>query len=254
MIKNSLLTIVAGLVLASSAFAQAPAAGAAAPATPVPEEKKNPWVTSANAGLTITRGNAKTIVGNVGIQTAKKWAKSDIALGGDFTYGENAGAKNTEVGRAFGQYNYNLTERLYAAIRVDFLYDAIAAIDYRVTISPSLGYYFVKKERTYFRGEFGPAFVAQQLAGVADQFVTLRFAERFEHKFSDKAKVWEQLEYLPQVDDFDNFYVNGEVGAEAAFTEKFSLVTTLFWNYQNQPAAGRQQNDVRWITGVKYNF
>jgi putative salt-induced outer membrane protein len=251
MIKKSLILFLATAAFAGSTFAQAPAA---APAAAAPVEKKNPWVTSGSAGLTITGGNSETVVGNVGIQSSKKWVKSDIALGTDFTYGDSSGVKNTEIFRAFGQYNYNFTERLYAGFRADFLYDGIAAIDYRVTLSPSIGYYFIKKEMTYFRGEFGPGFIAQQLSGVADQFVTLRFAERFEHKFSDKAKIWQQAEYLPQVDDFNNYYVNAELGAEAAFTAKWSLISTFVWNYQNEPALGRKNYDYRWITGVKYTL
>jgi putative salt-induced outer membrane protein YdiY len=254
MMKQTLLTIVAGLAMAGAVFAQAPAGAAAAPAAAAPVEKKNPWVVSASAGLTITRGNAETVVGNVGIEASKKWTKSDLRLGADFAYGDNAGVKNTEIFRAYGQYNYNFTDRLYAGFRVDFLYDGIAAIDYRVTVSPSIGYYFIKKERTYFRGEFGPSFIAQSLAGVTDEFITLRLAERFEHKFSDKAKIWQEAEVLPQIDDWENVLVNAEVGAEAAMTTKLALQTKIIFNYQNQPAAGRKRDDLRWITGVKYTF
>jgi putative salt-induced outer membrane protein YdiY len=85
--------------------------------------------------------------------------------------------------------------------------------------------------------------------------VTLRLAERFEHKFTENnARVWESVECLPQINDFNNFVVNAEVGLEAAVYKKISLQVYAQDNFVNEPAAGRQQNDLRIVSGLKYKF
>ncbi len=49
-------------------------------------------------------------------------------------------------------------------------------------------------------------------------YVTLRLSEHGEHTFNKakSAKVWEEVDYMPQVDDFRNYFLNSEVGVEAA--------------------------------------
>ena len=49
---------------------------------------------------------------------------------------------------AFGQYNHLFTERFFGYFRTDALHDEIADLQYRVTLSPGVGYYFVKQTNT----------------------------------------------------------------------------------------------------------
>ena len=64
--------------------------------------------------------------------------------------------KNADMARGFVQYNRLFTERLFGYGRVDALYDDVANIQYRVTLSPGLGYYFIKEPKTELSGEVGP--------------------------------------------------------------------------------------------------
>jgi putative salt-induced outer membrane protein YdiY len=82
----------------------------------------------------------------------------------------------------------------------------------------------------------------------------VRFAERFEHKFSARARLWQTVEVLPQVDQFDNYLVNFEIGMEAALSKSFSLKTVLDDNFANRPAANRLKNDAKIVAGISYKF
>jgi putative salt-induced outer membrane protein YdiY len=84
--------------------------------------------------------------------------------------------------------------------------------------------------------------------------MTLRFAERFEQKITAVARVYESVEFLPQVDDFSNYIVNSEVGVETAMSKKFSLLTYLQDWYHSDPAPGRLKNDVKLVSALKYKF
>jgi putative salt-induced outer membrane protein len=220
----------------------------------VAEPTKPKWETSAFVGATLTRGNSKTLLVTGNIVTLHKWDKNELSLGADGTYGENDSVKNNEQVHGFIQYNRLFSERLYGYARVDALHDAIADVDYRVTLSPGAGYYFIKTDATKLSGEVGPGAVLEKMGGVEHNYWTLRVAERGEHKLSKVARVWESVEYLPQVDNFDNYILNAEIGLEAALTEKLSLSTFVQDTYHSEPAPGRQQNDLKWVTGVKYRF
>ena len=224
------------------------------------EKKKPSWETSAFAGLTLTRGNSETLLGSANIVTAKKWDHNELGLGADGTYGETKlpgatnSVKNAESIHGFGQYNRLFNERLYALGRVDALHDAIADVEYRVTLSVGVGYYFVKTTNTVLSGEVGPGYVFEKLGSTEHNYATLRFGEKFTQKLSSHARLWQSAEFLPQVDDFENYLINAEIGVEADITAHLSLSTFLQDTYKNRPAPGRKQNDLKLVAGVKYKF
>ena len=224
----------------------------AADAAPGPD--KTAWQISAALGLSVTKGNSDTLLFTANVQAGRKWAKNEVSLGADAAYGENNSAKNVERYHAFAQYNRLLTERLYTFGRADFLRDTIADLGYRVTLSPGFGYYFIKDEKSRLSGEAGPGFVFERQGNANDNYVTLRLAERFEHKFTAHTRLWQAMEFLPQVDDFNNYIINAEIGLETDLTDKMSLRTFLQDTYDNVPAPGRKKNDLKLVTAIAYKF
>jgi putative salt-induced outer membrane protein YdiY len=213
------------------------------------------WESSLAIGFTITRGNSDTLLATGNIQTHKKTAFNEFTFGADAAYGDNNSVQSANDAHAFGQYNHLFTERFFGYFRADALHDEIADLQYRVTLSPGVGYYFVKQTNTTLAGECGPAMVFQRLGDVDDNYLTLRLAERFEHKFAENnARVWQSVEFLPQINAFNNFVVNAEAGIEAGISKKLSLQACLQDNFINEPAPGRQQNDLKLVSGLKYKF
>ncbi len=223
-------------------------------------EEKSKWETTAAAGATLTRGNSETFLGTVSLDTNRKWERDEAAFGVGGGYGEAKvdGEKqtNTEYVRGFGQYNRLFTERLYGGLRLDGEYDGIAGVDYRFRISPLLGYYVIKEPKTTLALEAGPSLVFEKLEGQSsDTYVAARFGERFEHKLTDTTKIWQTLEYIPQLDRWtEKYLLIGEVGIDTAITKKLSLRTMVQGTHDSEPASGRKKNDLRLIAGIAYKF
>ena len=216
---------------------------------------KYPWESSVGAGLTLTRGNSDTLLVTASIETHKKTSIDEISLGASGAYGENDSVQNVNSIRGFSQYNHLFSDRFFGYLRADALHDGIADLQYRITVGPGVGYDFIKETNTTLAGEIGPSFVNQRLGGVDDNFASLRLAERFEHRFSRYgARVWQSVEFLPQINKFENYLINAEIGLESSITKKASLKTFLQENFANQPAAGRQKNDTRIVSGISYKF
>lgn len=230
---------------ASSAFGQAQD----------PALQKEPhWETSAALGFTMTRGNSKTLLFTGNAQATKKSEKNEWNFGADATYGEDDEEKNAENARAYGQYNRLFTERFFGYLRLEVFHDDIADVDYRITVGPGVGYYFIKEKDISLRAEVGPAFVHEKQGGSTDDYITLRLAERFDWKINDRAKIWQGLEVLPQVDDWDNYILNAEAGLETSITKQLSLRTYVQDTYDNDPAPDRQKNDIKFVTAIAYKF
>ena len=222
-----------------------------APATPPPAPK---WESSAALGLALTRGNSDTLLFNANIGTFRKWEHDELRLGADGTYGETDGTTSAQQAHGFGQLNHLFNDRFYGGLRLDALHDHIADLNYRFTVAPLAGYYFIKETNTTLSAEVGPGFVFERQGGNNDTYTSLRIGERFEHKFNARAKMWQTAEFLPQLDSFSNYLLLGEIGVEASLTEKLSLRVVLQDSFDNEPAPGRKKNDLKLISGLSYKF
>lgn len=218
---------------------------------PAPPPK---WQTSAGLGATVTSGNSDTVLFTADVATLRNWERDKFAAGISGGYGESDSVVNNEFLRAFAQYNRNLTDRFYVYGRLDFLYDGIADIDYRFALSPGVGYHLIKNDRTTLSVEAGPGYVWERLAGEDNSYATIRFAERFTFKINDRARLWQSLEFVPQVEDFGNYFLSAEAGIEADITKQLSLRLVASNQYRSEPAPGNKENDFRLVAGVGYKF
>ncbi|MCX6903348.1 MAG: DUF481 domain-containing protein [Verrucomicrobia bacterium] len=225
-------------------------------AAAAPPPKTNHWETSAAAGLTLSKGNSDSLLGTLSLQTGRKWAQDEFIAGVSGAYGEQSKVANQEQLSAYMQYNHLFSERLYGGLRVDGLYDKFAGVDYRVKISPMIGYYLIKEARTSLAVEAGPALVMENLkTAPAHSYWGARLAERFEHKLTDTTKIWQSLEYVARVDHWANDYLlTGEAGIDTRIAKGLSLRVVFQDLYNNDPAAGRKKNDMRLISGIAYTF
>jgi putative salt-induced outer membrane protein len=212
------------------------------------------WQGGATLGLTLTRGNSDTLLFTAKVITAKKWDRNELEFGADAAYGEQDGDKNNETYHGYGQYNRLFTERTYGLLRLEALHDGIADIYYRVALSTGVGYYFIKNERTFLRAEAGPGVVFERKGTNDDIYATLRIAERFEHKITKTAFLWESVEFLPQVDRWGNFTINSEIGLSVDINTKWSLKPYIQDSYVNEPAPGRKKNDIKLVLAMGYKF
>lgn len=212
------------------------------------------WSTSGALGLTISEGNTENTLFNANLISSRKWQKNELDLGLDGAYGEADGVRNTANAHAFTQYNRLFTERLYGLLRVDGLHDDVSDVSYRVTISPGLGYYLIKTTNTFLRFEAGPGGVLERVGGVEDEYITLRLAERYETQINDRVKLWQFIEWLPAVEDFEDGVVNAEIGLDTSLTKKLSLRAIVQDTYDSTPAPGLKHNDVKFIMQLAYKF
>jgi len=240
-----LLATTAAAMLASTAFAQ----------------EDTGWKTSAGVNVAVNQGNSDTLLAGANILTLKKWSKNEFTAGADGVYGNNkdlnSGERVTTAQNygAFLQYNRLVSDRLYFLGRADARQDRVADIKYRVTLSPGVGYYLIKNEKTTLAVETGPGLVLEQFEnGPATQYFTVRFGEKFTHKFNDKVRLMQEADWTPKVDQWENYVLNAQATLEADLTEKFAVRLTVQDTYRSEPAPGRKSNDLRILAGIAYKF
>jgi len=226
-----------------------------------PEPKK--WESVVTAGATLTRGNSRTFLGTIALNTKRKWPDDELLFGASAGYGQNS--VSTPTGRTenttdsyikgFGQWNHLFTSNFFGGLRVSGDHDDIAHLTYRITISPLAGYYLVKRTNAFLVAEVGPSYLIEKFFGENEKdYVGLRAAERGEYKFASGAKIWESVEIVPKVENFDNYLINAEAGVSAPISKALSVSLILQDTYKSVPATGKLKNDMKLIAGLTYNF
>lgn len=242
-------------VLAAATGAQA------ADATNAPP--KSHWESVAAASMALTRGNSRSFLATATVDSKHKWTDDEALLGAGAGYGDTtthnaAGGETTtktqDYLKGYAQWNHLFTQRLYGGLRIEGLHDDIADINYRFTFSPLSGYYLIKTTNTLLSAEVGPSYIYEQLAGETKSYLGLRIGERFEQKFATGAKIWETLEWIPQIDKFDNWIANAEVGVSAPITKALDVRLVAQDTYNNRPADNRLKNDFKLLAGIGYRF
>lgn len=231
-----------------------------APAVTETNRPPDAWTGSAFLGLTLTRGNSETFLVNLSLDGRRKSPLWQLGTGLAAGYGESAvdrdTEKTTEYLRSYAQLDRKFHQRGYLGFRSDAEYDAIAGVDYRVRLSPLVGWYFLQRTNVELRAEIGPAWVMENLADRrSEQYTAFRAGERFEYQLNSHTRIWQTIEYIPQVDAWDTqFLIVGELGIDAAVTRSISLSLVFQDNYNHSPPPGRRANDLRLIGGLRYKF
>ncbi len=258
------LLLVAGVVsLHAQNQTNLPAPSATPILTNAPAPKpKAVWKSSVAAGLTMTSGNSETTLATMAGGTSRKTDESEWSLGADGAYGRSRVSGQTETTttanlvHGFTQYNQLFTGRFYGFGRVEARHDEVADLSYRVSLSAGAGYYLIKNTNTDLSAEAGPGYVFQKQDNETTTYTSLRFGEKFHQALSDRARLWQMAEYSPQVNQFNNYVVNAELGIEADLTrdKKLALRSYVTDSFNNEPAPGRKQNDLAWVTAIAYKF
>ena len=255
------------------ALAMAVSASAAEKKTEEAAAPNDGWTTALNAGLTMTDGNSETMAANVGLATeGEKDGLGSVIAGADFNYGESTVSSaatdpatgesvvteteetTVENAKAFVNVKKTLSPKTFAYVDGSVLYDDVALIDYRATLGPGLGFYLLKNDKRQLSLEAGPSYVWEKVDGASNDYLALRFAERYSCQATKTAKLVQSLEYLPEAEDFDNYLLTAEIGVEAAMNDHLSLRVGLQDKYDSTPAAGAERNDLSLIAGLGFSL
>ena len=214
------------------------------------------WNGGLEVGATLTDGNSNTERVHFDFNYSFEWGKNEILIDSSYKYGEADDEKSIDNASAMIQYNRQITERVFGHTQARYEMDDIAELDHRLIIGlgPGLGYYLIKNEETELATEVGLAWVEEKQAGVIDNTVVFRFAERFEHKFNGSARIYQKLEYLPTTEDFSEFLLSFEVGAESGFTERTALRISLENKYNSSPEGEVEKNDLTLKGGIVFKL
>jgi putative salt-induced outer membrane protein YdiY len=209
-----------------------------------------------NGGLTLTDGNSDTLLVNTGIKYESERATlGAIRLNMEGNYGEtrarNEKETNTENIKADANARRDIHKKNYVYAAGSALYDKISLVDYRFILGPGAGWFLIRSEIQTLTVEAGPSYIWEQVDDKASNHLAFRLSQRFERRLSETARIWQQTEYLPKAEDFNDYLLTSEIGIEAAVSSRVHLRLVAQSAYDNQPAnAELKKHDLTIISGL----
>lgn len=219
-----------------------------------PEVAAMGWTTTAALGLTLASGNADNLQANLSYDTAFRASTHEFFANGSYSLGQNNGETAIDALRLGTRFNRLLSERFYFGAGLDYLRDDIADLSYRVAGNAYAGRYFLKNETMSLAFEGGVGYLWEESAGVADNYLTLRAAERFSWVLGPRMTFKQDAILDLDPGDFDNFLLTVTAYLDTDITDSLSWRLAGTYVYDNQPAGLLENSDTTLTSGIAVQF
>jgi len=213
------------------------------------------WTGRISLGATIQNGNtdAKSIFGSADFE--RKGKRDRIQLHAIYNYGETEGALSSRNSFVRAQYSYYLWSQLYAYVGAALEYDYFKDLELRSRGGGGLGFEVWGEPERILRFEAGAEYVNEDLRRDKDRdFVVLRGALQFEIQITDWLRFTELAEYLPDVEDFDDYLLRSNSGLTVNLFAGFGFSAVMIYTRDGKPALDQGKSDVTYILTLTYSF
>jgi putative salt-induced outer membrane protein YdiY len=201
----------------------------------------------------------------------RRWEKDRVNFNFGYYYSETGSSKenkekSTDRWEIEGQHDHFWSAKFYSYENARYEQDDIAGLDYRFRLGAGLGYQWLDGFNLAstglwsFNQEVGATWTknsyVNQDPSADDSFATLRYAHHLKYlpKWNPSIEGFHNLEFYPQVNDFDNHLIKADVGFTTKILLDFDLLCKIEWEYNSIPSVGRKSSDVRYIVGLGYKW
>jgi putative salt-induced outer membrane protein len=212
------------------------------------------WKSVAALGFSMNRGNSDSMSFNLSWNSEYRSDEREFFFEVAQSLKENSGTNSEDQTISRTQYNHFVSERSYLGATLGFLRDAVAEIDYRITPGIIAGYYVVKNDTTDLAFEAGPAYTFESVGGMTENYISVVFAERFSHQFNERLSFKQSAEFVAEAADFDNHSLLVTAGFDTKLNDRLSWQIGGKFSFENQPAAGRESEDISLTSSVAMKF
>ena len=170
-------------------------------------------------------------------------------------YGETDGEKTAESYFTELRAEEDLSEQVGAYLLGGWLKDTFAGVDPRYYVGLGGIYKFLPGPVHLLVGEAGVTYTAEEYTDNTDkQFVGGRVFMKYELAFHEKAKFTQTVEWLPDLENTDDWLFNSETAVLAGLNSYLSLKTSYVLKYDNEPVSGLEETDTILSVALVVNY
>jgi putative salt-induced outer membrane protein YdiY len=220
------------------------------------------WVITANANLSLAKGNSDTETLGTGFTGVRATRTDKTSLNFSSLYGRDNKAGITSANTTGGglRYDHNLNPKLFVFGSGDFLTNALQDLDFRSIVSGGFGWHALKSKNQTLDLLGGVAWTHESYSPVSttvpptvtqpSSFGSFNLGEQYTWKPNASNVFTEQANFYPDLTNLGRMQFNVNSSFTTRIARMFSWVTTFTDNYTSFPPAGTLDNDLILTTGL----
>ncbi len=221
------------------------------------DETPDPIKFTVDAGFASTSGNSNitTITaGQTFSYTAGRFVLSQ-AFDMLFNRTEDSTTAESYKGNVRGDRTFGAAERLSVFLDLRGSRNRFAGIDRRFEQALGVAYDVVKTENNVVAVE-GAATLVQQRGtnGIDKNFPAALAGARYLHYFTSDATVTVTGEYIPNLENGDDYRLNGQVKILAPLSGTIAITLSYLIRFDNEPEPGFQKTDKFFTSGIQLSL
>lgn len=225
------------------------------------------WRGAGGAALSATSGNTSTTSLLLSVDAIKATLRDKVTLGASVNYARNKTDGETQTTSnkwgGFGQYDLNLSPRVFAFGRLALDGDRLVDLSLRAAANGGLGYKLINETSTtwdllagagYSTDRYDTPQTIGDRTGTRFSRTNLYFAESSTHQLSSTVSVKQRLDLYPGLTGDKAMLAKFTAGLAVAVSTTMNLTVGLTDTYNSKPAAGAKSNDLGVFTGLNVKF
>ena len=221
------------------------------------DEPPPPVQFTGDLGFVNTAGNSEVTTLNVGERLTYRTAGWVLGEFFNVIYGKTDGTESTSLWKAGARVDRELSQRLAAYGFVGWERNKFAGISRRFEEGVGLAYKVLTGPKSVLDFEAGVSLNQQRstLAGIPeDKFAAGRAAGLFRYNLSESAFLTQLVEFLPNLEESDDYRVNSETALVASLSKSIALKLGYVVRFDNLPEPGFKETDRIFTSGIQVNF
>ncbi len=234
-----------------------PVAEAVPEVPPAPDSFWEGWEGSVAVGASGSSGNTERLSFRLGVEGKRIVETMETKAGIVYALGTED-SETTENKFRFDIRNDWLIKdsrwRYFAQGTAE--YDDFQAWDWRLSGAGGVGYEFIENDRTLLIGRVGLG-ASKEIGGDNEDVVPeLVLGADFEHKLTERQKVFATIDFYPALDDLGPYRFVGKAGWEILVDPEVNLTLKLGIEdrYDSTPGEGFKRNDLDYFALLAWNF
>jgi len=219
------------------------------------------WTGTAVAGADIERGNTVKTGANVKLDAVRRSDIDRITFGAYYA-GEQTAANGsndqTTTKRQLGgslQYDYFLTQKLYAYGSTAGEKDTLADLDLRFTAGAGLGYQWFESDTLKWGTELGLSWVSENFTNApTNDFIAVRLASNLEWVLYPGLTFFQKTRFFPSLEHWEDQLLETTTGLRYKILGNLFGESRVDWKWDRTPAPGKKESDLAFIVGIGYGF
>lgn len=223
---------------------------------PIYELNKLTYHGDMNLGAYSTDGNSHTdsLHFDGELRIRNRWDR--YKLGAQYNLQKDEGKDTAKNGSISGDYNRFISQKMYALLNISAARDKFQDLEVRMTVGPGLGYEFWQSDLRNFSLEAGLNYTYEDFGSRDDdEYASLRWSVDFDYwVYRRDVQYFLTQTGLKSVEDENNLVLSAQTGIKLPVVNNLSTKFEFDFNYNNKPAPGTEETDLKYIISGGYSW